>query len=81
MPDKLFLYGVYEIRVRPVEMQGSRWDAEYEIRHNSKAVQPWTSVGGDAGLPSAAEAIEFAHRRAVTDIEAGAGIPKPRVFP
>jgi hypothetical protein len=81
MPEQIFLYGVYSIHVRSLELQGARWDAEYEIRHLEKPVQTWTTVGGDGGLASAAEAIELAHRRAVGDIEAGAGIPKPRVFP
>ena len=81
MPEQVFLYGVYAIHVRPVELQGSRWDAEYEIRHHDKAVQPWTTVGGDDGLADRAEAVELAHQRAVSDIEAGAGIPKPRAFP
>ena len=81
MPEQIFLYGVYSIHVRPVELQGSRWDAEYEIRHHDKAVQPWTTVGGDDGLADKAEAVELAHQRAVSDIEAGAGIPKPRAFP
>ncbi len=47
MPEQVFLYGVYAIHVRPVELQGSRWDAEYEIRHNDKAVR-------SLGRPSAA---------------------------
>jgi hypothetical protein len=81
MPEQVFLYGVYSIHVRPVELQGERWDAEYEIRHNDKAVQVWTTVGGDNGLPHKAQAVELAHARAVADIEAGAGIPKPRAFP
>jgi hypothetical protein len=81
MADQLFLYGVYVINVRPLELQGARWDAEYEIRHRDKAVQTWTTVGGDAGFPGEPEAIEAAHRQAVADIERGAGIPKPRTFP
>src|ERR1700760_2511941 len=34
MTEPLFLYGVYSIHVRPLALQGARWDAEYEIRHN-----------------------------------------------
>ncbi|WP_250471087.1 hypothetical protein [Caballeronia sp. GAFFF1] len=81
MPDQVFLYGVYSIHVRPIELQGPRWDAEYEIRHLDKAVQDWKTVGGDGGLPTSNEAIQLAHLRAVADIDAGAGIPKPRAFP
>jgi hypothetical protein len=81
MVDQLFLYGVYAIHVRPLELQGARWDAEYEIRHRDHAIQVWTTVGGDAGFPNETDAIEAAHRQAVADIEHGAGIPKPRTFP
>jgi hypothetical protein len=81
MPEERFLYGVYSIVVRSVELHGARWDAEYEIRHLDKAVQHWKLVGGDAGLTSAKEAIDMAHNQAVADIEAGAGIPKPHAFP
>jgi hypothetical protein len=81
MPEERFLYGVYSIVVRSVELHGARWDAEYEIRHLDKAVQHWKLVGGDAGLTSAKEAIDMAHKQAVADIEAGAGIPKPHAFP
>jgi hypothetical protein len=44
-------------------------------------VQDWKTVGGDDGLPTSNEAIQLAHLRAVADIDAGAGIPKPRAFP
>ncbi|HMC46197.1 hypothetical protein [Burkholderia sp. S171] len=81
MPEQLFLYGVYSIHVRPIELQGTRWDAEYEIRHLDKAVQPWKTIGGDNGLSSPTDAIGAAHVQAVADIEAGAGIPKPKTFP
>ncbi|MDE1181528.1 hypothetical protein [Paraburkholderia sp.] len=81
MAEQLFLYGVYEIHVRPLELQGARWDAEYEIRHRDHAVQSWTTIGGDTGYDGAGEAIEAAHLRAVSDIDHGAGIPKPRTFP
>lgn len=81
MVDQLYLYGVYAIHVHPLPMQDTRWDAEYEIRHRNHAVQKWTTVGGDAGFPDETEAIEAAHRQAVSDIEHGAGIPKPRTFP
>ncbi len=81
MAEQLFLYGVYAIHVRPLELQGARWDAEYEIRHRDKPVQPWTTVGGDAGFGEPGEAVESAHRQAVADIDHGAGIPKPRSFP
>jgi hypothetical protein len=81
MAEQVFLYGVYSIHVRTVELQGARWDAEYEIRHNDKAVQPWATVGGDEGMSDKAAAVELAHQRGVADIEAGAGIPKPRAFP
>lgn len=81
MDEPLFLYGVYSIHVRPLELQGARWDAEYEIRHRDDAVQVWTTVGGDAGYASETEAIEAARQQAVADIEHGAGIPKPRTFP
>jgi hypothetical protein len=81
MVDQLFLYGVYAIHVRPLVLQGARWDAEYEIRHRDHAVQKWTTVGGDSGFPDEIEAIEAAHQQAVSDIEHGAGIPKPRTFP
>ncbi|CAH2903712.1 MAG: FIG00454702: hypothetical protein [uncultured Paraburkholderia sp.] len=76
MVEQLFLYGVYSIHVRPIELSGARWDAEYEIRHREKAVKPWTTVGGDE-----AEAIAAAHQQAVDDIEHGAGIPKPAHSP
>ncbi len=81
MTEPLFLYGVYSIHVRPLELQGARWDAEYEIRHRDHPVQQWTTVGGDAGFATEAEAVESAHLQAVADIEHGAGIPKPRAFP
>jgi hypothetical protein len=81
MAEQLFLYGVYSIHVRPIELQGTRWDAEYEIRHLDKAVQRWKTVGGDNGLSSPTDAIDAAHVQAVADIEAGAGIPKPKTFP
>jgi hypothetical protein len=81
MPEEIFLYGVYSIVVRSVELHGSRWDAEYEIRHLDKPVQRWKLVGGDAGLTNAQDAIDMAHKQAVADIEAGAGIPKPHAFP
>jgi len=81
MAEQLFLYGVYSIHVRPIELQGARLDAEYEIRHRDKPVQAWTTVGGDAGYVDQAEAIESAHQQAVADIEHGAGIPKPHKFP
>jgi hypothetical protein len=81
MAEQLFLYGVYAIHVRPLELQGARWDAEYEIRHRDKPVKPWTTVGGDNGYGDATEAVESAHRQAVADIDHGAGIPKPRPFP
>lgn len=81
MTEQLYLYGVYSIHVRPLALQGARWDAEYEIRHLEKPVQRWTTIGGDDGYPSEGEAIEAAHARAVSDIEHGAGVPKPRAFP
>jgi hypothetical protein len=81
MSEKHFLYGVYSIHVRPIELQGTRWDAEYEIRHLEKSVQSWKTVGGDNGLSSPTDAIAAAHRQAVADIDAGAGIPKPKTFP
>jgi hypothetical protein len=81
MAEALYPYGVYSIHVRPIELEGSRWDAEYEIRHQDKPVQPWTTIGGDTGYASETEAIESAHRQAETDIEHGAGVPKPRAFP
>ncbi|HEV3422771.1 MAG TPA: hypothetical protein VG105_03105 [Paraburkholderia sp.] len=81
MAEQLFLYGVYAIHVRPLELQGARWDAEYEIRHRDTAVQVWTTIGGDAGYASETEAIEAAHNHAIADIEHGAGIPKPHAFP
>ena len=39
MTEPLFLYGVYAIHVRPLELQGARWDAEYEIRHRDHPVE------------------------------------------
>lgn len=81
MAEEQFVYGVYSIHVRPIELEGSRWDAEYEIRHQDKPVQRWTTIGGDAGYGNPGEAIEHAHRRAVADLENGAGVPKPRAFP
>ena len=81
MAEERFVYGVYSIHVRTIELEGSRWDAEYEIRQHDKPVQRWTTVGGDAGYADAADAIDSAHRRAVSDIEHGAGVPKPRAFP
>lgn len=81
MAEQLFLYGVYSIHVRPLELQGARWDAEYEIRHREHAVQAWTTIGGDAGYANETEAVTAAHQQAVADIEHGVGIPKPRTFP
>lgn len=81
MAEQLFLYGVYSIHVRPLELNGARWDAEYEIRHREKAVKAWTTVGGDQGYGAATDAVDAAHKQAVDDIEHGAGIPKPRAFP
>jgi hypothetical protein len=81
MAEALYPYGVYSIHVRPIELEGSRWDAEYEIRQQDKPVQRWTTVGGDTGYASETEAIESARRQAETDIEHGAGVPKPRAFP
>ena len=81
MAEQLFLYGVYSVHVRPIELNGARWDAEYEIRHRDKAVKSWTTIGGDNGYADEAEAIEAAHQQAVDDIEHGAGIPKPKAFP
>ncbi|HEY3538469.1 MAG: DUF6566 family protein [Trinickia sp.] len=81
MVEQLYLYGVYSIHVRAIELEGARWDAEYEIRHQDKPVQKWTTVGGDSGYATEDEAIDAAHKRAVTDIEHGAGVPKPKAFP
>ena len=81
MEEALYLYGVYSIHVRPLELEGARWDAEYEIRHQDKPVQRWTTIGGDDGYASHADAIDAAHRQAVADIEKGAGVPKPKNFP
>lgn len=81
MAEERFLYGVYSIHVRPIELEGTRWDAEYEIRQHEKPVQRWTTIGGDTGYASAVDAIESAHRQAVADIEHGAGVPKPKAFP
>jgi hypothetical protein len=81
MAEQHFPYGVYSIHVRPLELQGARWDAEYEIRQLTHAVQVWTTVGGDAGFASETEAIDAARQQAVADVEHGAGIPKPRTFP
>ncbi|WP_206954952.1 hypothetical protein [Trinickia acidisoli] len=81
MAEEHFLYGVYSIYVRPIELEGTRWEAEYEIRHQEKPVQRWTTIGGDTGYASVADAIESAHRQAVADIEHGAGVPKPKAFP
>jgi len=81
MAEELFVYGVYSIHVRPIELAGSRWDAEYEIRQHDKPMQRWTTIGGDGGYQSIAEAIESARQQAQADIEHGAGVPKPRPFP
>ena len=81
MAEQLFLFGVYSIHVRPLELQGARWDAEYEIRHRDHPVQKWTTVGGDSGYADSAAAIDAAHKQAVADIEHGAGVPKPHAFP
>jgi hypothetical protein len=81
MAEQLYLYGVYSIHVHPIALEGARWDAEYEIRHQDKPVNTWTTVGGDSGYSNEADAIEAAHRQAVTDIEHGAGVPKPKAFP
>ena len=81
MAEQLYLYGVYSIHVRPIPLEGAHWDAEYEIRHQDKPVQKWTTVGGDSGFANEADAIEAAHQQAVTDIEHGAGVPKPKAFP
>lgn len=81
MVEQLYLYGVYSIHVRPIQLEGARWDAEYEIRHQDKPVQAWATIGGDSGYTSEADAVDAAHRQAVADIENGAGVPKPRPFP
>lgn len=81
MVEQLYLYGVYSIHVRAIELEGARWDAEYEIRHQDKPVRKWTTVGGDNGYAAEDEAIDAAHKQAVTDIEHGAGVPKPKAFP
>lgn len=81
MADQLFLHGVYAIHVHPLELQGARWDAEYQITHDDQPVQPWVTVGGNAGFAALDEAIEAARRQAIADIDHGAGIPKPRTFP
>ncbi|HEX7683791.1 MAG TPA: hypothetical protein VF446_09705 [Trinickia sp.] len=81
MAEELYPYGVYSIHVRPIELEGSRWDAEYEIRLQDKTVQRWTTIGGDTGYGEVTDAIESARRQAESDIEHGAGVPKPRTFP
>ncbi len=81
MAEEQFIYGVYSIHVRTIEREGARWDAEYEIRQHDKPMQRWTTIGGDTGYASAADAIESARRQAVADIERGAGVPKPKAFP
>jgi hypothetical protein len=81
MAEQLFLYGVYSIHVRPLELQGARWDAEYEIRHRDHPVQRWTTVGGERGYADPAAAVDAAHQQAVADIDHGAGVPKPHTFP
>lgn len=81
MSEQLFLYGVYAIHVHPLELQGARWDAEYQITHRDKAVQAWVTVGGNAGFDAPTQAVDAARRQAIADIEHGAGIPKPHGFP
>ncbi|QGZ53561.1 hypothetical protein [Paraburkholderia acidiphila] len=81
MSEQLFLYGVYAIHVHPLELQGARWDAEYQITHRDKAVQAWVTVGGNAGFDASTQAVDAARRQAIADIEHGAGIPKPHGFP
>ncbi|HTR06626.1 MAG TPA: hypothetical protein VMJ11_08205 [Paraburkholderia sp.] len=81
MAEQLFLYGVYAIHVHPLELQGARWDAEYQITHRDKAVQPWITIGGNAGFEAPERAVDAARRQAIADIEHGAGIPKPHAFP
>ena len=81
MAEQLFLYGVYAIHVHPLELQGARWDAEYQITHRDKPVQPWVTIGGNAGFEAPTDAVDAAHRQAIADIEHGAGIPKPHAFP
>jgi hypothetical protein len=81
MADQLFLYGVYAIRVHPLELQGARWDAEYQITHRDKPVQPWITIGGNSGFNAPTEAVDAARRQAIADIEHGAGIPKAHAFP
>ncbi|QGZ60381.1 hypothetical protein [Paraburkholderia acidisoli] len=81
MAEQLFLHGVYAIHVHPLELQGARWDAEYQITHRDTAVQPWVTIGGNAGFDAPAQAVEAARRQAIADIEHGAGIPKPHGFP
>jgi hypothetical protein len=81
MAEQLFLHGVYAIHVHPLELQGARWDAEYQITHRDKAVQPWVTIGGSAGYDAPSLAVDAARRQAIADIEHGAGIPKPHAFP
>jgi len=65
MSEQLFLYGVYAIHVHPLELQGARWDAEYQITHRDKAVQPWVTVGGNAGYDAPTQAVDAARRQAI----------------
>ena len=81
MADQLFLYGVYAIRVHPLELQGARWDAEYQITHRDNPVQPWITIGALKPALPPTEAVDAARRQAIADIEHGAGIPKPHAFP
>jgi hypothetical protein len=81
MAEQLFLYGVYAIHVHPLALQDARWDAEYQITHRDTPVQPWITVGGNAGFDAATVAVDAARRQAIADIEHGAGIPKPHTFP
>jgi hypothetical protein len=81
MAEQLFLYGVYAIHVHPLELQGARWDAEYQITHRDKPVQPWITIGGSTGFEARTVAVDAARRQAIADIERGAGIPKPHAFP
>jgi hypothetical protein len=81
MNEQLFLYGVYTIHVRPIELANVRWNAEYEIRESEKPVRKWTTVGGDEGFARVADAIDAAHRAAIAVIEHGDALPKPKAFP
>ena len=81
MSEQLFLYGVYCDPRAPTRTAGRALGRRIRNPSSRQGRADWTTVGGDDGLSNAADAIDRRTQQAVADIDAGAGIPKPRTFP